>query len=228
MTKLMAIARSRTETASRVERSRMLLAYQEDPSFFAVGQPWGCIIRRSGAVSSGPWRSAHWRRWMIAPGQAKRRRSRPRPRHGWCRWPAGKPRISAIHMSCGRRAFLARHAREHGLAAGHHCLSNLAQGTVCKILGAQAIKPHKVRYYLERRDPEFEVKIAQILCVYKEVEILRQPAPRRRKPSGRRAMISSTRSLACRRLARPRRTCRRNPAFMQLSPEIMSISATER
>src|SRR5271166_4147897 len=41
MTKLMAIARSRTETASRVERSRMLLAYQDDPSFFAVGRALG-------------------------------------------------------------------------------------------------------------------------------------------------------------------------------------------
>ena len=29
---------------------------------------------------------------------------------------------------------LAQHAREHGPAAGHVCLRNLAQGTVCKIL----------------------------------------------------------------------------------------------
>ena len=35
---LRAIARSRTEPASRVERARMLLAYQEDASFFAVGR----------------------------------------------------------------------------------------------------------------------------------------------------------------------------------------------
>ena len=59
MTKLMAIARSRTETASRVERSRMLLAYQDDPSFFAVGRALGvhnqtvrrCVER---AVAFGP------------------------------------------------------------------------------------------------------------------------------------------------------------------------------
>jgi Homeodomain-like domain len=63
---------------------------------------------------------------------------------------------------------LARHAREHGPAGGHDCLSNLAQGTVCKILGAQAIKPHKMRYYLERRDTEFDAKMAQILYVYKK------------------------------------------------------------
>ncbi len=59
MTKLMAIARSRTETASRVERSRMLLAYRDDPSFFAVGRALGvhnqtvrrCVER---AVAFGP------------------------------------------------------------------------------------------------------------------------------------------------------------------------------
>jgi len=38
---LRAIARSRMEPASRVERARMLLAYREDPSFFAVGRAVG-------------------------------------------------------------------------------------------------------------------------------------------------------------------------------------------
>jgi len=41
MRKLVAIARSRTEPASRVERARMLLAYRDDPSFFAVGRLLG-------------------------------------------------------------------------------------------------------------------------------------------------------------------------------------------
>jgi len=54
---------------------------------------------------------------------------------------------------------LARHARENAPAAGHACLANLAQGTVCKILGQEEIKPHKVRYYLERRDAEFEQEV---------------------------------------------------------------------
>jgi hypothetical protein len=41
LSRLMAIARSRTEPAGRVERARMLLAYRDDPSFFAVGQALG-------------------------------------------------------------------------------------------------------------------------------------------------------------------------------------------
>jgi hypothetical protein len=37
---------------------------------------------------------------------------------------------------------LARHAREHGPAEGHPCLANLAQGTLCKILDSEEVKPH--------------------------------------------------------------------------------------
>ena len=32
---------------------------------------------------------------------------------------------------------------------------------MCKILGQEDIKPHKVRYYLQRRDAEFEQKMAE-------------------------------------------------------------------
>jgi hypothetical protein len=48
------------------------------------------------------------------------------------------------------------------------------QGTVCKILAREDIKPHKVRYYLERRDEDFEAKMADVLCVYREVAIIRE------------------------------------------------------
>ena len=42
-----------------------------------------------------------------------------------------------------------------------------------KILAAHAVKPHKVCYYLERRDREFEPKMAEVLCVCHEVEMRR-------------------------------------------------------
>ena len=60
------------------------------------------------------------------------------------------------------------------MAAGHACLTHIVQGTVCKILAAHEIKPHKVRYYLERRDEAFETKMAEVLCVYREVAILKE------------------------------------------------------
>jgi len=53
-------------------------------------------------------------------------------------------------------------------------MANIAQGTVCKILARNDVKPHKVRYYLERRDEAFEAKMADVLCVYREVAVLRE------------------------------------------------------
>ncbi len=121
---------------------------------------------------------------------------------------------------------LARHGREHAPAAGHVCLARIAQGTVCKILAEQEVKPHKVRYYLERRDPAFEAKMAEVLCVYQEVAILRAaeadaakacpgPDPGACEQDGEdephRTSRSSlmTRSRASRRSPTRRRTCRR-------------------
>jgi hypothetical protein len=54
--RLTAISRSRSEPASRVVRAQMLLAYRENPSFYAVGKKdWEFTIRQSTAASSGRW-----------------------------------------------------------------------------------------------------------------------------------------------------------------------------
>ena len=54
-------------------------------------------------------------------------------------------------------------------------MTQIVQGTVCKILAAHEIKPHKVRYYLERRDEAFETrKSAELLCVYREVAVMKE------------------------------------------------------
>ena len=50
----------------------------------------------------------------------------------------------------------------------------MVQGTLCKILNAHQLKPHKVRYYVEKRDPDFAAKMAEVLCVYREVALLKQ------------------------------------------------------
>ena len=85
---------------------------------------------------------------------------------------------------------LASHARERGPAQGHACLANLVQGTVCKILDQEDVKPHKVRYYLERRDPDFAEKMAEVLCVYRQVKILKKAAVSKSRPSDAVAVVS--------------------------------------
>jgi transposase len=171
--RLQSIARSRTEPASRVERARILLRYRDDPSLYAVGRAVGvthqtvqrCLARatRFGVMAAlddsprpgkEPEITLEARAWLVSLACQKAK-------------DVGYP-----HELWTTR-LLARHTREHGPAAGHVCLMRIAQGTVCKILADQEVKPHKVRYYLERRDPEFDVKMAEVLCVYQEVAILR-------------------------------------------------------
>jgi transposase len=173
LAELHAIARSRTEPASRVERARILLRYRDDPSHYAVGRAVGvthqtvqrCLARatRFGAMAAlddsprpgkEPEITLQARAWLVSLACQKAK-------------DVGYP-----HELWTTR-LLARHAREHAAAAGHVCLAQIAQGTVCKILADQEVKPHKVRYYLERRDPAFDAKMAEVLCVYQEVAILR-------------------------------------------------------
>ena len=154
------IARSRSEPARRVERSQMLLAYRENPSFFAVARKVGvhhqtverCVER------------------AVAYGSLAALDDRPRPGKQPTITPEAKTWL--VSLACDKAKdhgyphelwttrLLAHHARENAAAAGHECLANLVQGTVCKILGQQEVKPHKVRYYLEERDPEFDQKMA--------------------------------------------------------------------
>jgi transposase len=56
-------------------------------------------------------------------------------------------------------------------AAGYPELKEIAISTIWNILNDAEIKPHKIRYYLERRDPEFEQKMQEVLIVYKQLEI---------------------------------------------------------
>jgi len=49
---------------------------------------------------------------------------------------------------------------------------------VQRILAAQPLHPEKVSYYLERRDPNFEAKMREVLLVYQEVALQNEtPSP---------------------------------------------------
>ena len=187
---LRALSRSRTEPARRVERARMLLAYRETPSFYAVGRSLGthhqtverCVER---ALAYGPLAALDDR---PHPGKEPTITSEAKS------WLVSLACDKAIEHGYPHELWttrlLARHAREHGPAAGHPCLAKLVQGTVCKILGKEEIKPHKVRYYLENRDAEFEQKMAEVLCVYREVAVLKRTSAKSKKQRNAVAIVS--------------------------------------
>jgi transposase len=172
--RLLEISRSRTEPTSRVERARIILAYLQDPSAYAVARAIGvtqqtvtrCLGRAAelGVIAAlddrpragrDPVITAEAKTWLVALA---------------CR----KAKELGYPHELWTTRLLAAHARQHGPSTGHPSLAKLAQGTVCKILAEHEVKPHKVRYYLDQRDPEFEPKMAEILCVYRHVAMLRE------------------------------------------------------
>src|SRR5256885_3399515 len=187
---LAAIARSRSEAARRVERAQMLLGYRENPSFFAVGQRLGvhhqtvqrCIER---ALADGPLAALDDR-----PRPGKEPTITPEAKAWLVSLACDKAKDHGYPHELWTTRLLARHARKHGPAAGHRCLANLVQGTVCKILGKEEIKPSKVRYYLENRDAEFEQKMAEVLCVYREVAVLKKTSAKSKKQRNAVAIVS--------------------------------------
>jgi transposase len=177
LAELRLIARSRSEAAGRVERAQMLLAYRKDPSFFAVGRALGihhqtvqrCVERaaRDGALAAlddsprpgrEPVITVEARAWLVDLA---------------CR----KAKEFGYPHEVWTTRLLAEHARTHGPSAGHACLSDLVQGTVCKILDAEEVRPHRMRYYLQRRAPDFGEKMAEVLCVYRQVKLLKKCPP---------------------------------------------------
>ena len=194
LVKLSSIAGSRSEPARRVERARMLLAYRQEPSFYAVARAvrvhhqtvQRCIER---AAAEGvlvalderarpgkePVITVEAKAWVVALA-CRKAKELGYPHEVWT------------------TRLLAEHARRHGPAEGHACLATLVQGTVCKILNAQEVKAHKVRYYLEKRDPAFAEKMAEVLCVYREVKVLKKKAAaalkKNKKPSDAVAVVS--------------------------------------
>ena len=174
LARLEALSRSRTEPASRVERARILLAYRAEPSSTAVGARIGVTHQ---TVQRCLCRAARF-------GVMAALDDSPRPGKAPDITPQAKAWL--VSLACQKAKglgyphelwttrLLARHVREHATAAGHPSLARIVQGTVCKILAAQEVRPHKVRYYLERRDEAFEAKMAEVLCVYREVAILKE------------------------------------------------------
>lgn len=86
-----------------------------------------------------------------------------------------------IHLACSKpkdlgyaaelwtRSALATHVRKEARSAGHASLERAAKSTVQKILAEPNLQPHKVKYFMEKRDPQFEAKMKEVLLVYQEV-----------------------------------------------------------
>lgn len=172
--RLSTLAHSRTEPAQQVERAQILLAYAAGESISAMARRLGtnrpkierCVNK---ALQIGPLAALE-----DLPGRGKPAAITAEARAWVISLACQKPKELGYPEELWTTRLLASHIRQHCAAQGHPSLQRLARGTVSKILRQSQVRPHKITYYLERRDPDFEAKMAQVLYVYREVQILRQ------------------------------------------------------
>lgn len=69
-------------------------------------------------------------------------------------------------------ARLTKHINTTAESAGYTRLSTITKTSIKNILDAAQIKPFRIQYYCENRDPDFETKMHQVLIVYKQRELL--------------------------------------------------------
>ena len=73
---------------------------------------------------------------------------------------AAEPRASDL---------LTAHVRKTAEAAGHPRLATVATGSVHNILADAQTEPHKMAYYCERRDPNLEAKMRDVLLLHEQL-----------------------------------------------------------
>lgn len=85
-----------------------------------------------------------------------------------------KPKDFGLAAEVWSRQSLAHYVRLNAIKAGHPCLQNAAKATVHRILKENNLQPQKIKYYLEKRDPDFHEKMIQVLMVYKEIQLAQE------------------------------------------------------
>jgi len=171
------LAQSRTEPQREVERARILLRYADGMEFsqiqraLQVSRPtiYKCVDKALAAgVVAGLKDRYHRPHAPVITPSAK----------AWVTDVAcSKPTERGLAAELWTLSELARYTREHAPAAGHTSLARASKATVWRILNAEAIKPHRIQYYLEQRDPAFEEKMREVLVVYQDVALQNAQTP---------------------------------------------------
>jgi transposase len=181
-TMLKRLAGSRTAPVREVERAKVLLGYAEGIAItdlqrrIGVSRPaiYKCIDK---ALAAGV---------QMGLKDAYHRPHEPEITDEAKAWVVSiactKPKDHGLAAELWSILGLARFVSEHAEAAGFPRLAHAGKSTVWRILDDHDIKPHKIRYYLERRDPDFDRKMHEVLMVYREVSIHAEGATDESRP----------------------------------------------
>lgn len=168
---LEAQTRSRTIQAQTVCRSRILLLKAEGESIDTIADKVG-INRCSVMLCLKKFKEGGVENALFdAPGRGRNAEITDDEKAWIINTACQKPVDLGYSAEVWTRALLTKHINRYAEGAGHIRLSAISQSKVRAILEDADIKPNKITYYCENRDPEFDQKMHNVLLVYKQLSM---------------------------------------------------------
>ena len=163
--------RARTIQAQTVTRARILLLRADSVSIDAIADKVG-LNRCSVMLCLKKFKEGGIENALFdAPGRGRNAEITDEEKAWIINIACQKPIDFGYAAETWTYAKLTSHINKTAEAAGYTRLSTIHKNTVNTILNKADIKPHKITYYCENRDPDFDSKMHNVLLVYKQLEM---------------------------------------------------------
>ena len=168
---LEAQTRARTIQAQTVNRARILLLKADGRSINDIADKVG-INRKSVMLCLNKYAEGGVENALFdAPGRGRNAEITDDEKAWIVNIACQKPIDFGYAAETWTYAKLTSHINKNAEAAGYARLSTIHKSTVHSILDEAEIKPFRIKYYCENRDPDFDSKMHNVLLVYKQLSM---------------------------------------------------------
>ena len=170
--RLVSITKARTLQAQTVSRARILLLKADGESVDSIAEK--VDLNRNSVLlclkkySQGGIENAIY----DAPGRGRNAEITDEEKTWIINIACKKPTEFGYAAETWTYAKLTDHINKTAESAGYIRLSTITKTSIKNILDSAEIKPFRIQYYCEKRDPDFDQKMHQVLLVYKQIEML--------------------------------------------------------
>ena len=163
--------RARTIQAQTVNRARIILLKADGISIDEIADKVG-MNRKSVMLCLKKYKEGGIENALFdAPGRGRNAEITDEEKAWIISLACQKPTDFGYSAETWTYAKLTSHINKTAEAAGFTRLSTIHKSTVNTILEEADIKPHKITYYCENRDPDFDAKMHNVLLVYKQLSL---------------------------------------------------------
>lgn len=161
--------RARTIQAQTVNRARILLLKADGYSIDDIADKVG-VNRKSVMLCISKYNDGGVENALFdAPGRGRNAEITDDEKAWIINLACQKPIDFGYAAETWTYAKLTAHINKSAESAGYIRLSTIHKSTVHTILDEAEIKPFRIKYYCENRDPEFDDKMHNVLLVYKQL-----------------------------------------------------------